>query len=197
MKNSKGLTLIELLTGLVVLSLLVGLLAFSLRMLFLPPIHPYPREAISFYQLRSLIQGLYPYLIRHGDGLSFFFSGSSEEVVFVSGACLMSEGLCRIRIWFGEGALHLQELPLYSGKIDYLNPPKEGGKELVLWDDLRGGSFHYLIDGQWKDAAEGRFPSAIRIRFEDRKGKRDFYFPVRVDFYEKRALAQGALHEEF
>ena len=131
-RSSRGFTLVELLVALLVLSLMLALVGGLLRSFILQTgtaRYTYAERAMKFYWLNSAINSMFFYVIKTparmaGEGRDFieFFNGQPDSMTFITNSPLTLKGVVLERLFFKEGALYMNETPIFSPDNDYADP---------------------------------------------------------------------------
>jgi hypothetical protein len=140
--------------------------------------YTYAERAMKFYWLNSAISSVFYYVIKTPDRLSDekrefieFFDGLPENMVFITSSPLTLKGVVLERLYFKDGALYLNETPIFSPYNNYADPREnDETRQTLIIEKIRGVRFTYLKrPSQDLDAllpASG-VPGAIGMSFGD------------------------------
>jgi prepilin-type N-terminal cleavage/methylation domain-containing protein len=154
-RTSRGFTLAELLVALVVLSIMFALVGTLLRSFMVQTgrtRYTYAERAMKFYWLNSTISSVFYYVIKTPKRLSDekrefieFFDGLPEVMVFITSSPLTLKGVVLARLYFKDGAIYLDETPIFSPNNDYADPREnDETRQTCILEKISGIRFAYL-----------------------------------------------------
>ncbi len=233
-KSSRGFTLAELLVALVVMSIIFALVGTLLRSFILQTgrtRYTYAERAMKFYWLNSAVSSVFYYVIKTPSRLADekrefieFFDGLPENMVFITSSPLTLKGVVLARLYFKDGAIYLNETPIFSPNNDYADPREnDETRQTRILEKIRGVRFTYLKRptqerGPWhpatgmslgdanaKDSSAkiietdrlfGEIPAGVKlsVTFDDDR-KMDYCFKVQSDFLTKKEMTVAIYHE--
>jgi prepilin-type N-terminal cleavage/methylation domain-containing protein len=155
-RGSRGFTLAELLVALFVMSIIFALVGTLLRSFILQTgrtRYTYAERAMKFHWLNSAVSSVFYYVIKTPDRLAAdekrefieFFDGLPESMVFITSSPLTLKGVVLARLYFQDGAIYLNETPIFSPNNDYADPREnDETRQTRIIEKIRGVTFTYL-----------------------------------------------------
>ncbi|MEA2029639.1 MAG: prepilin-type N-terminal cleavage/methylation domain-containing protein [Campylobacterota bacterium] len=178
-------TLIEMLISILLLSLIVATMMFGFKY----GINELqrsrsiaPQKVIEFSQLRSLIKGMFPYVIEIQEGfedkkLQAYIYPKAKSLEFISKNPIYSEDISIAKLECLDDDLIYYEKLLYSKHSNYLKPQlNEEDQKKVLFEKLENCQFEY------KFATIRNTPSLILLKFQIKERQKEYRFAPMVDF---------------
>lgn len=196
-RDSKGITLIEVILGITISALILAMLLAALRLGQRSQEKGLQREDASQRarilgdRVSWLLRGAYPYMVDGPGGKIIHFSGTSESAGFVTSSVEGSSeepvdaaGLKWVRIFAdGEEGLKVEEKMYFSEEV--FEPG--GGTQYVLDPAVRSLEFEYLdIDAregieswatEWDPESRQYLPSAVRVSITLEKDGTEILLP--------------------
>ncbi|GEM_PF-2598183 len=153
--GSSGFTLAELLVALFVMSIIFALVGTLLRSFMLQTgktRYTYAERAVKFYWLNSSISSVFYYVIKTPSRLADekrefieFFDGLPESMVFITGSPLTLKGVILAHLYFKDGAIYLNETPIFSPNNDFADPREnDETRQTLIIEKIRRARFTYL-----------------------------------------------------
>jgi hypothetical protein len=191
--------------------------------------YTYAERAMKFYWLNSAISSVFYYVIKTPDRLADekrefieFFDGLPENMVFITSSPLTLKGVVLARIYFKDGAIYLNETPIFSPNNNYADPREtDETQQTRIMEKIREAHFTYLKRPAWPpdswlpatgmslgdatgssagiietDRLFGEIPAGVKlsVTFDDDR-KMDYCFKVQSDFLTKKGITVGNYHE--
>ncbi|MBN2824435.1 MAG: prepilin-type N-terminal cleavage/methylation domain-containing protein [Campylobacterales bacterium] len=190
--NQKAFTLIEMLISILLLSLIVATMMFGFkqsinelqRSKFIAP-----QKVIEFSQLRSLIKGMFPYVIEiqrnfEDKKLEVYIYPKTDSLEFISKNPIYSHEISIAKLECREDKLIYYEKPLYSPTSNYLAPSlNEEDRKKSFFENLEECNFSY----EW--GTIGNNPTLITLQFKPlNKASKEYRFAPMVDFNNTRLI---------
>jgi hypothetical protein len=191
--------------------------------------YTYAERAMKFYWLNSAISSMFYYVIKTPDRLADekrefieFFDGLPETMVFITSSPLTLKGVVLARLYFKDGAIYLNETPIFSPNNDYADPREnDETQQTLILEKIRDARFTYLkrpalipvgtqpatgmsFDDTTDSSADiietdrlfGEIPAGVKLSVTfDGDRKMDYYFKVQSDFLAKKGMTGGNYHE--
>jgi prepilin-type N-terminal cleavage/methylation domain-containing protein len=203
--DSDGFTLVELLVAITIFSLVVGMAMYSLRFAFGVFRHldaPFAEETQRISRLRDCVASTFMYVgersgIFNQDKVFFtYFYGEPDRMTFISTKPLAVSGVAICRLSLRNGAIILEEAPLYADDNNYLEPTlkTKESKETSLFPNVKGLTLEYYQGGKKTSTLKEDFPTLVRIAVSTDAGEQEYFCRIQTDFANKKMLVTG-LHE--
>ncbi len=190
-KVCRAFTLIEMLISIVLLSLIIATMMFGFKQSIshLQQSRSIaPQKAIEFEQLRTLIKGMFPYVVEVQEGfedkkLQTYLQAQENSLEFVSQSPIYHDEIVIAKLQCLEEALVYYEKPLYGG--NYLAPTLEAkDKKKIFFESLEACQFSY----QW--GGVGNNPTLVTLSFKSsHKAPVEYRFMPMVDFNNTRLIS--------
>lgn len=205
--RSRGFTLVELVISLTIIGLILVIIFGALRIGVRAwekgerDVESQQRRRVVLDLVKRQLASTYPYEVKKGNQMSFFFKGENKSVAFVSNIHLMpgdvsgmvyvkyvimpDPGKDKERLLFYENDMALSDLVVNeTDEIDL-------DSFLDLMPDAKGIEFEYLkmSDGvetsewqeTWDREEEKGLPAAVRMILKEEVGRAPIYVIARIE----------------
>jgi len=200
--SNDGFTLLELLVAITIFSLVIGMAMFSLRYTFGVFRHldaPFAEETRRITGLRDCIASTFVYIGERSDMFNrnkefyTFFYGEPDRLTFITSKPLILTGMAICRLSLRDGAVVLEESPVYANDSNYLNPSILPGerRETIIFHDVKSFSLEYFQGGVKLDAIKEDLPSLIKVVLQTEEKREEFCCRISTDFNNKKQLVRG------
>ncbi|GAM08227.1 hypothetical protein OR1_00498 [Geobacter sp. OR-1] len=197
-----GFTLVELLVAITIFSLVVGMAMFSLRFSFGIFRHlnaPFAEETRLNSTLRDCIASTNVYLAERHDMFNrdkkfyIYYYGEPEQLTFVSSKPISGSDYALCRIALRNGAVVIDEIPLYADDSDYLSPSMATGKKstTVIFPEAKGMRLEYVAESKPQATMKETLPSLVKMSVTRERGTQEFYYRIPADFSDKHQIVRG------
>lgn len=194
----------EMLVGVILISLLIGVAIFSFRHQLITIQKTQKvgiNSVITYNQLRTSLQSIKYYVVDDYDTLNYpmqnlhlFFSGTTNEMHYITNSPLFSNEIALVKLECLESNLLYHEEPLY-GRIDFLRPElKEDSKKTALYENLEKCEFNYFKKDIKLSALQNDIPTAIVIDLTSKEILNRVYVNVQSDYNQSVGIVNEAIY---
>jgi len=187
----QAFTLVEMLISILLLSLIVATMMFGFKFginTLQKSRSIAPQKVIEFAQLRSVIKGMFPYVIEVQEGfedkkLQVYLYPKNKSLEFISKNPIYSEDISIAKLECLDDTLLYYEKPLYTKQSNYLEPQlNDEDKKRVLFEKLEDCQFEYQF------TTIRNTPSLITLKVTKQEQVNEYRFAPMVDFNNTRLL---------
>ena len=185
-----------------IFSLVIGMAMFSLRYSFGVFRHldaPFAEETRLCTGLRDCVASTFVYVGERADMFNrnkeyyLFFSGETDRMTFISTKPMAMTGTALCRLSLRDGAVVLEEAPLYADDSNYLVPSFETKEhhETVIFSHAKGLSLEYFQGEKRLSSLKEELPSLVGVTVTTDAGKKELLCRVQADYKDKKLVAKG------
>jgi len=148
-----------------------------------------PQKVIEYSQLRSLIKGMFPYVIEvqknfGNTKLEAYIYPKDQSLEFISKNPIYSDEISIAKLVCEEEQLVYYEKILYSRKSDYLKPYiNQSNQKKIFFKELQECNFNYQFE------PIRNTPSLVTINLTFKNHHQSYSFAPMVDFNNTRLIS--------
>jgi hypothetical protein len=192
---------VELLVAITIFSLVIGMVMFSLRFsfgVFRSLKAPFVEETQRISRLYDCVASTFIYVCQRSDlfdrNNEFFtyFYGESDRMTFISTKPIYMSGAALCRLSLRDGAVILEESPLYADDSNYLEPTfnTKEKHETVIFPNVKSLSLEYFQGTKKLSVLKEDVPTLMRIAVVTEEGEREYFCRIQADFADKKLVVK-------